>query len=358
MAAPDRWEHGSDFAYPDALACEQPSLKTHLEGGSHAQSGRDALRALIDALRPRRVLLPSFYCQDVIDACRVGPAAPSVRCYPDAPTDELRAGAMLAAAEGDLVVVCNTLGLRVSPPVDVAALIGAGAVVVEDHTHDPFSLWAQHSQATYAFASLRKWLPLPDGAVLWSPHGAFVPTIPREAEADIGLARLSAMLLKQRYLRGEAVEKAAFRELAADSEAKIGRGPEPRGMSRLSRQLLELFPIESWRVRRRENFLRLADVALGAAELLRPATGEAVPYAATFVFASHAERERVRRRLIEASVYPAVLWTIDANRVEGIRASDVALGERSLSIHCDHRYARGDMDRVCAELERAAAGAT
>jgi hypothetical protein len=41
-------------------------------------------------------------------------------------------------------------------------------LLVEDHSHDPFSPWAVGSSADYAFCSLRKTLPVPDGGLLWS----------------------------------------------------------------------------------------------------------------------------------------------------------------------------------------------
>ena len=48
-------------------------------------------------------------------------------------------------------------------------------ILIEDHTHDPFSTWAQQSTAHYAMASLRKTLPIPDGAILWSPQKMSLP---------------------------------------------------------------------------------------------------------------------------------------------------------------------------------------
>jgi hypothetical protein len=51
-------------------------------------------------------------------------------------------------------------------------------------------------------------------------------------ERDV--ARLSAMLLKARYLSGEAVEKEAFRALAVSGEERMGEG-SPVAMSPVAR---------------------------------------------------------------------------------------------------------------------------
>ena len=67
-----------------------------------------------------------------------------------------------------MVVGVNYFGVREAEPWQ-AWRERTECILVEDHAHDPASAWATTSTADYAFSSLRKTLPVPDGAILWSP---------------------------------------------------------------------------------------------------------------------------------------------------------------------------------------------
>lgn len=244
----DRWEHGSDFDYPASgtRAGTPDAVGGTGTTGCWWHSGRDALRALAASERARfsRVFFPSFYCQDVPVALQADGF--TVLAYPDAPDGANDAIELQGLRAGDAVVVSNTLGLRARSP--LAGPLPSGVTLVEDHTHAPFSAWAASSSADYAFASLRKWLPIPDGARLWSPAGLPVPAAPAcDAEhAAVTLRRLSGMLLKSRYLAGEAVDKPAFRALLVEGEHQIGHGA-PGAISPIARALVDVLPVDAYR---------------------------------------------------------------------------------------------------------------
>jgi hypothetical protein len=249
--------------------------------------------------------------------------------------------------------VTNTYGIRRASPITGCR---DGVLLVEDHTHDPLSSWARTSRANYAFASLRKWLPLPDGAALWSPRGEVPPPAPTSltpSAAAASLDRLSAMLLKQRYLAGEDVSKDAYRALAIAGEAAIGRGGLS-AMSGLSRAVLDVLPVRAWRDSRIANhrtFVR----AFGEPPQCRvvghdPTTA---PYCIALVFDESQARDVARAHLAQVRIYAAVLWPIDPDRVPGVPPHHVDLSRRMLCLHCDHRYGPEDMERVARIARRA-----
>jgi hypothetical protein len=324
-----------------------------LEAGSLAQpwashphefygSGRDALRALVAfgiAKRWwRRLLVPSYYCREVLDPLQ---GIVPIEAYPHSPT---RPAASIHAEPDDLVLVASLFGSSSGPAV------AAGATVVEDHTHDPVAPWSWQSGAQYAFASLRKTLPLPDGGVVWSPQDRgippSVPVTPEHARATQD--RLTAMVLKFHYLAGHDVAKADYRGLALDSEQAIGEGGIS-GMSAYSRARLPTFPGEAWRARRARNLQAFRD-ALGDVSGLRFLD---VPFAATVVFDALDQRDRIRERLVHSSIYATVYWPMTSTPTAGLRDSDAELSARILSIHCDHRYTVDDMTRVARALHEA-----
>lgn len=338
----DRWEHGSFFP----ISLEVGSADLLWAAGAHTLwgSGRHALRALLAwgsrAHGWRRLLVPSYFCQDVVPALK---SEVDVGVYEHAPTEPdpnpVEAGA------GDVVLVVATFGMH--PPITISG----GPVVVEDHSHDPLSPWAASSTAHYVVASLRKTMPLPDGGVLWSPLGLTgPPQAPVTADhARLVLQRLEAMNLKLRYLSGDAVSKEEFRSLAGHSERRIGRG-DISGISTFSRARLSTMPAGRWREARAANRFTFRQ-ALG--ELPGMSLVDA-PFAATLVFDEPDARDRMREALIAARIYPAVLWPLSEPEVDGIPARHVDLARRILSIHCDYRYGTADMVRVAGEIRKAA----
>jgi hypothetical protein len=358
MGREDRIEFGSDAHWFDPAGGPAPAANEYPWGPSSVLlgSGRDALRVLVAwGAREhgwRRVWLPSYYCQEVPAALLdVAPPGIELCVYPDAPDRPEPSLTGVPVAPGDVVVVANQLGTRRRPadPVTVAR----DAVIVEDHSHDLASPWAMTSRAHYAIASLRKTLPLPDGGVAWSPLSLALPPEPAltEAHAASTFARLSAMVLKTRYLAGAHVDKAVYLAEARTGAEHIAEGP-PSGIAPVSRALLATFPVAAWRRRRRRNFgvLLRALSPLRTARVIQPPVG-AVPFALTLVFDTAARRDAVRHALIAAAVYPAVLWPLDDAVVDGIPAEHVDLARRILSIHCDQRYRAGDMVRL-AEIAK------
>jgi hypothetical protein len=333
----ERWEHGSDLHLEVATG----SASFPWSGHRHALfgSGRDALRALVEWGRTRgwrRILAPSYYCHEV--TARVVDLV-EVRTYAHAPTAP--APTPVDTEPGDVVLRVALFGGEPLP-----AVSGPG-IVLEDHSHDLMSHWSITSRADFAFASLRKTLPLPDGGVLWSPRGLEIPDErPVTLEHDrAALERLLAMTLKRHYLEGAAVDKEEFRSLSIDGEAGISHG-EVSGISSFSRFRLPTLPAAEWREIRSVNRARFR-AALGDASGL---TLLDTPFAATILFDEGGVRDRVRDALIAARIYPAVLWPLDQVSHVEISSHEADIGRRLLSIHCDYRYDEADMARVAAEI--------
>ena len=117
---PSRWEHGSFFH----LSLQTGALEAPWRGRPSTLwgSGRDAIRALLawgrETLGFERVLVPSFFCPEVISAlaCEL-----PVAIYPDAPGEPLPAG--IDAGPRDVLVVVNTYGMRSKARVDTRAVV-------------------------------------------------------------------------------------------------------------------------------------------------------------------------------------------------------------------------------------------
>lgn len=346
-----RWEQGSEIQLLSYQPVENPVPEPWKGKRRFYASGRDALRALLAYgvyLGWERLWVPSYFCQEVVAA--LSSAGIALKIYTDAPTENELILEDCDFVPGDVVLVVNYFGLR-----SKQQLNQKGILTIEDHTHDPWSDWAFHSEADWCIASLRKTLPLPDGAVLWSPVGRSLPPPSpiTDERSQASLMKFASMVLKQLYLDGYPIGKNVFRQLATAGERHIASG-KISGMSSWALDLLYSFPISSWREARCSNYQVLLD-CLNDLEwvtmLQSPNAADICPFSVILIFDSHQRRNHIRQRLIDVNVYPSILWSLEEGVVNGIPECHIDLSRRMLSIHCDMRYSEQDMERV-AQLIR------
>jgi hypothetical protein len=337
-----RWEVGGEFHLP----VDSPGpYHRWPEGAIWFALGRHALQALLRRLSASTLWLPDYFCHEV--GQRWAEVA-DVELYEDDPRWPEPRWESLRPGRRDVVVAVNYFGVR-SGDAWRAWRGRADCVLVEDHAHDPASEWATASQADYAFTSLRKTLPVPDGAILWSPRGRDLPDQPAGG-ADGSELKLAAMLLKGEYLaNGDEELKERFRRLQLDGEERLAASAVA-GASPATREALVSGVPLPWRAKRAENAARLIAGLHGwdAAEpLFTDWPADAAPLGAVFVFESGGERDRVREVLREAGVYCPVHWA-DAAGSSSERVRELA--ERILTIPTDWRYSAADMARIATLL--------
>ena len=335
-----KWEIGGEFHQP-----VDPPGPHHRwpDGAVWYALGRHALQALLERLAPPRLWLPDYFCDEV---ARSWATVAEVEVYEDDPRWPEPRWESLQPARRDAVLAVNYFGVREAEPWR-AWRERTECILVEDHAHDPASAWATASTAEYAFSSLRKTLPVPDGAILWSPTGLPLPDQPAGG-ADGSELKLAAMLLKGEYLGGgDDALKARFRRLQTDGEERLAESPVAGASPATREALVQGVPLP-WRARRAENTGRLI-AGLHEWEAAEPLFTEwpadAAPLGAVFVFRSEADRDRVRNELREAGVYCPVHWT-DAAASGSSRVRELA--QRILTIPTDWRYSAADMARVAS----------
>ena len=68
----------------------------------------------------------------------------------------------------------------------------------------------------------------------------------------------------------------------------------------------------------------------------------------TLLLKSNIHRDTLRKHLIEACVYPAILWAVPDSASENSKD----FSERMLSIHCDGRYTEEDIKQLAGILNK------
>jgi hypothetical protein len=351
VASEDRWELGSEFSWSGPFVDTEDRLPWPGRPKLYA-TGRTALIELGRMLgngRRRRLYLPSYFCATVTESLKPWF---DLHFFTDIPEESGPRFEAIKARAGDMVLAVNFFGIRDGQGWSEYQKSHDDVIVVEDHTHDPLSAWAFNSRAGYAFASLRKTIPLPDGAVLWSPRGLDAP-FPSGPTPRGSYLKLEAMLLKDAYLRGFRVEKDRFRYLQIEGEQNLEESS--LGEACTATQLfLPLLPVSAFRRKREEN-IRSFLAAISGLRLpltaLYPYWPEGnVPLGAVLRCESEETRRKLLAHLVGNNVYASVHWP---QAVSGAVSNnrERMLSQRILTLPMDHRYGPGDLERVITILK-------
>jgi hypothetical protein len=339
-------EIGSEFHWDSAAIAPSPSLLP--QRFELFATGCGALTTLLRRLAPRgRLHMPSFFCMGVAEALSADVPITWYRHLPDGRGPRLET---LRAVPGDVVLAQNLFGREEQAPWDAWRRAHPGVTVLEDHSHDPFSDWARASTAPYAIASLRKTLPLPDGALLWSPGGLDLPR-PSGAESPGAHLKLAAMLLKEAWLGGRAVPKDGFRALQQRGEQALLGSTGPASV--LTATVLPLLDLAGLRTASTRNAHALIGALSGSDRPFRCLTGGpsgAAPFRAQVLCDSESVRDALLAHLAGHGIFAPVHWRQDRGGVWSGDEEAADLAARILTVPVDHRCRPADVRRVAAAL--------
>lgn len=354
------WENGSEFhlVYPDRSDDEakENNQMYWLKHGVFFSSGRGALKFLLEFGQNnkawKRLWIPSYYCFDIVDY--LTNLHIEILFYPDSPLNGCPDLANLSFVKGDVLLYVNYFGLRKAPNLDF--LRSKQVEVIEDHTHDPYSLWANNSSADWCFASLRKTVPIPDGGVLWSLKNKITKFEPKVANDALSssLKKFGGMFLKKMYLENRIADKNYYLDLLRQGEQEIA-SVTVSAITPLSYHLLELFPLLQWRKRRRDNFISFQHAITKMNELVLLQSEQEndmgiCAFSCVIIFASKLLCEHCYNGLIQDNIYPAKLWPVKSRSDLPNLPEMIDLSERLLSLHCDMRYCHDDMLKVATKI--------
>jgi hypothetical protein len=340
-----RWELGSEFHWP---GLPEPPLLPWPQPAVWYMLARHAVAAVaqMGSRNKRTLWLPSYFCSEVAECCR---RYCEICEYRDMPSWSEPDWKSLEPRSRDIVVAVNYFGVRDDAPWKNWRK-RVRCILLEDHSQDPFSVWAATSTADFAFASARKTLSIPDGAILWSPQGRKLPSQPVDGDWSGSALKGAAMIYKMEYLRGAGTDelKRRFRELQLRGE-DLMRKSDISAISPSSFAYVADGVPRAWRNQRLANARHLLN-KLTNVERIDCMTSRwpegAVPFVLAILFRSRRERDECQFLLQRYKIYCPVHWVC--------KTSDGAaldLSARILSLPIDQRYGNPDMDRIAEVLE-------
>jgi len=347
---------GGDFALEAGLLAPDGALRppgpAPWRGRGHGlllSSGRGAIGHALDLLARRglsgRVWLPAYACPSVAAPFRA--RGFELRRYGQGPGLDRPRGLPRRLERGDVLLLIHYFGRLNRALLDYAGRQAERAWVIEDCVQGCLARGLGR-QGDFAVHGLRKWLPVPDGALLCSPRPLGPPPAPPREE-------LASRQLLARWLR--AADPDAARALALEAEGLLEEDPLPRRASWATAWLLRRLDLQGFRRRRRVNWRRL-DARLRERLTKGPATplhplhpdlgpGE-VPLGYPVVLAEPDLREALRRALAAERIWCPVHWELEpeARAFE----ADWSLSRRILTLPVDQRLGAAEVDRLAARV--------
>ncbi len=222
--------------------------------------------------------------------------------------------------------------------------------IIQDCTQHIFSD-EQRVEADYYIGSLRKWLPIPDGAFLSGViTDGWRKEIVSTEEDPFVIEALKGMQEKTEYLStGRSELKTSYRQRNAFCMDYLKRAIVPHRMSEVSKAIIQNdLDIGLIKKQRHENYLTLCHaLKVKHGEILRFATNQSCPLCLPIVIEN---RDTVQRILAENNVFCQVLWPIPGN-ANHICWFSSWFSNHMLAVPCDQRYTTNDMEYIAEVVE-------
>ena len=351
-------ELGGDYSLSlSQLTVKDNNIFRYLDDCSNAiyfDSGRNALKHLIKKLeRKTKVLLPEFICESVNN------------CFDRETIDFYK-------IKSDFTIDIDDLEQRINEDTDIIFLMhyfGAvqpaetlkrikvaardnNCIIIEDTTHSIFS--EVSTIGDYQICSLRKWMPIPSGGVLYSVKKDMFDVFENLAyRKNIDNDRAYGMILKDLFLNYGLDCNPFYRKIFAECEERLDESCEINLMSDLTAFMASCVDTDTLRRTRISNYKRLEKTLakIGIFPAIRLGCNECPLVLPIRV----GDRNAFRSYLIENKAYCAVHWPFDELYPEQ-RPFARECADYFISLPIDQRYGNEEIDYlaslICDYMEK------
>ena len=317
-----------------------------LGNGICFRSGRDALKAVAREFAPANVYMPALSCESMSMPFEMyGHRLTYYRLNKDYTADIQQLSGMLKS--GSILLYFDYFGIPSLSDAQLQQLRETipGLIFVEDRTHN--LIWEKQRQfePDYTVASLRKWINVPDGGLLWTQR----KLVNREIGVDISFAqvRSEAQQLRHDYLQtGDQTKKPIFRALFSQASDILDTDRLPFAMTQYSYELVRNANWEQIRRKRAENSRYLTDIlqTAGISTL-----GKDLPTSGLYVPLLAESRDAVQTKLSAMGIFNTVIWPLSKEKQEACPVAAYTCNHM-LAAPCDQRYDTADMEYIGRQI--------
>ncbi|MCM1261964.1 MAG: hypothetical protein NC313_04515 [Butyrivibrio sp.] len=229
--------------------------------------------------------------------------------------------------------------------------------VVEDTTHSIFT--KPSTIGDYCIASLRKWMAVPEGAVIYSKNQ--LPEEWGKLEHAQASHKIEAMVLKNLFLghTGAYLDlkdldliNRNYRYIFTNEEEQIESRDKLYGISDVSSFLLACGDVNQIIAKRKKNYYFLKEMLQDSGIELYPCANmqelDGVPFVA-LLLSDNGQRDLLKHNLSEHKIYCAVHWSIkDKAQLDHVNVQKWT--EQLISLPIDQRYGIEEMEYLAETI--------
>jgi len=279
-------------------------------------SARNCLRLIVRKKRIKRLLVPLYSCEAIIDALQ----AEAVDVIPYKINADFSPA--LAGCQDDYLLYINYFGVNSR---NIEKLLQTHPRLIIDNAQ---AFYSQPVENIDTFYSPRKFFGVPDGGYVYCSENC----AKEKFETAISYDRFEHLLKRIDMTASEAYP--AFKK----AEEIIASDPI-RKMSNLTRALLSSINYAKARTRRLVNFAYLHNTLSAFNELPLDLSADDVPMIYPFLTNNPA----LRRNLIQQSIYIATYWPDPAKRIPA-DSWETYLVSNLVPLPLDQRYGKEELD--------------
>lgn len=350
-------EIGSTFSAADTGKVSQNHLRFLVDNRSisevvYLSTGRSCIREILNnlSIENKRVIVPSFTCESVIEPFIEN----GYEIFPYSLNEDLTIDidALISQIERikpSVLLFHRYFGFDTCDGIEGVIDSYPELITIEDKTQYMFSDKAE-SKADYQIGSIRKWLPVPDGAYLISKEKLLEqPTV---EDSEFVRIELEAMDRKQSFL-DKKIEDRSFQDLFAQGREYLYTNQQTFSISKASVYTLESYNWASFKEARRKNAAVLINGLQGYSwfncvftELFDGVVPFMIPL---FVYEG---RKEFQSYLASQKVFATVIWACPDLLKNQIGKADEMIYREILCIPCDQRYSEEDMERIVLTVKK------
>lgn len=319
------------------------------QGAICLRSGRDALKTIAREYAPTRVILPALACDSMV--------APfityghKIKYYKLDSNYSINMQHLRTLIEDKkekvLFLYMDYFGKKAVDDTVLEKLRSdfPNLIFIEDRTHNLLEIRKDKFIPEYIVGSIRKWINIPDGGLLWS--NVKLNNSLFSEDVLFSETRLKAQCMRREFLDSGNIElKASYRKIFSTVSDIIDQDILPSRMSAYSYEILKQVDVSMIRGRRRNNAqILINELKKRKVKFIQCEAGKSDLYVAILV----ENRNQLQKRLAEVGIFCTIIWPLS---VEQRSVSDIAkyTEEHMLAIYCDQRYTTEDMRYVVSRI--------
>ena len=314
-----------------------------LMGAYCLRSGRDTLKAIAREYEPCVALLPALACDSMVHPFEL--YGHKIRYYKLNEDYSIDLKSLQIGDGIHFFLYADYFGRLAIQEEELEKLRENGNIIfIEDRTHNLIWERRYNFQPDYIIASLRKWLSIPDGGLLWGEI-----TKPLGKDTTFSTTRLKAQCMRHDFLAcGDERIKAEYRRIFS-TVSNLMENDEPSAMSAYSYSLAKDTDWDWVRKVRRKNAEELIKILSTSSHItfIQNTPGQSDLYVP---FTVH-KRDEVQERLSAVGIFNTIIWPLSDQQKKVCRVAKYT-EENMLAASCDQRYSTDDMKYIGTEIVR------